>query len=88
MEAMHIAGSILTEILEAQEEDRIVKWVKQVGKPFVAKSAIESALTAMQNTAFTFGDHHPESNWYDYADEIVEPPRPNECYLGLKTVKR
>ena len=88
MEAMHIAGSILTEILEAQEEDRIVKWVKQVGKPFVAKSAIEYALTAMQNTGKTFGDHHPESNWYDYADEIAEPPRPNECYLGLKTVKR
>ena len=40
METMHIAGGILNEILEAQEEDRIVKWFKQVGKQYVAKSAI------------------------------------------------
>ena len=32
METMHIAGSVLTEILDAQEEDRVVKWVKQIGK--------------------------------------------------------
>ena len=47
MEAMQCAGSILEEILDAQEEDRVLKWVKQVGKPFVAKSAINSALKAM-----------------------------------------
>ena len=72
----------------AQEEDRIVKWVKQVGKPFVAKSAIESAMITMQNTGKTFGDHHPESDWYNYDEEVEEPPRPIERYLGLKTIKR
>ena len=88
MEAMQCAGSILEEILDAQEEDRVLKWVKQVGKPFVAKSAISSALKAMQNTAFAFGDHHPEATWYDYDEEIVEPQRPFERYLGIKVHQR
>lgn len=37
---MHIVGCILNDILAAQEEDRIVKWVKQVGRKYVANTAI------------------------------------------------
>ena len=45
-------------------------------------------MTAMQNTAFAFGDHHPEANWYNYEEEIQEPQRPHERYLGIKVHKR
>ena len=70
---MHVVGSILGEILAGQEEDRVVKWVKIVGKPFVAKSAIQNALITMRTSAFVYGDHHPEVDWYDYDEEIAEP---------------
>ena len=85
---MQIVGCIVKEILAAQEEDRIVKWVKQIGKQFVAKAAIESSLVAMGNTVFTYGDHHPEATWYDYEEEIEEPKPPYERNLAIKVIKR
>ena len=83
-ETMHVVGSIIGEIMANQEEDRIVKWVLKVGQKFVAKSAIEYSLKTMENTAFVYGDHHPEIDWYDYEDEIAEPQPPLERYIGLK----
>ena len=85
---MHVVGSIVNDILAAQEEDRVVKWVKEIGKQYVAKRSIEEALTTMHNTAFAYGDHHPEVNWYDYEEEMEEPKPPHDPYLGLKVIKR
>ena len=70
---MNVVSGIVAEIMAAQEEDRVVKWVRKVGRQFVAKSAIQSSLMTMHNSAFAYGDHHPEVDWYDYEEEIEEP---------------
>lgn len=44
-------------------------------------------MKTMENTAFAYGDHHPEIDWYDYEDEIVEPQPPLERYIGIKIKK-
>ena len=82
-DTIHIVGSIINEVMARQEEDRIVKWVKKVGKQFVTKSAIEQSLVSMRTTAFVFGDNHPETEWYDYEEEMAEPQQPYERYIGL-----
>ena len=42
----------------------------------------------MHNTAFAYGDHHPEVDWYDYKEEMEEPKPPHDPYLGLKVIKK
>ena len=54
----------------------------------MAKSAIEQALIAMHSSAFKYGDHHLEKDWYDYEEEVEEPKPPFERYLGIKVVRR
>ena len=79
---MDIVGYIIEKLLSAQEEDRVQKYVKKHGKPYVAKYAIQSSVQTMFSK-WDYGDHHIEKDWYDYEDESMEPKPPKECMLGL-----
>ena len=80
-----MVGPIIEEILERQEQDRIDKLFKKVGKPFSSKTALQNTLAVMKNFNWdSIGDKHPEANMYDYEEEETEPKPPREGMIGLK----
>ena len=62
------------------------KYVKEVGKRYIAKQTPLISLLAMRTSMDSFGDHHPEV--YDYEEECVEPLPIQEHMVGLKVKRR
>mmetsp|Transcript_5071 Transcript_5071/g.6212 ORF Transcript_5071/g.6212 Transcript_5071/m.6212 type:complete len:84 (+) Transcript_5071:57-308(+) len=81
---MDVVGSIIELCLQKQEDYRVAKLFKKVGKPYTARAAIESCVVATQTVGKTYYDHHKEANWYDYEEESVEPKPISERMIGLK----
>ena len=44
-----MVGPIIEEILDRQEQDRVDKLFKKVGKPFSSKTALQNTLAVMKN---------------------------------------
>lgn len=59
---------------------------KQVGPLYTARCAIASCMVATHTVGKTYYDIHPESKWYDYAEESEEPKPPKERMFGIKVV--
>ena len=84
--SMVIVGKILEEIIEAQNENAIQKFVKRVGKQYVAKEVLALAATTYRITT-DYGDRHQEKNLYNYEEEVVEP-KPVPESINIKIIPR
>ena len=85
--SMMVVGKIIKELIEAQNENAIQKFVKRVGKQYVAKEGMALAVMAYRTTA-DYGDKHREKDMYNYEDELIEPAPIRDSYMKINVLQK